>query len=167
MMKAISGLNQSHVNSSYSTDGGHFPELLLWWNGSINMGGCLCLPFPAQQPAGFSTSRGMLVLSLPFLPPLLGYIPVTALPPPHPPTIATTPLFLHPTRPAPLCSVRSPALFVQMEQKRKWKPESTVNPFLGLCSTIVCIPVVFHVAVSTFDDDLNLHWKAVPVFVLF
>lgn len=24
------GLNQIRVNSSYSTDGGHFPELLLW-----------------------------------------------------------------------------------------------------------------------------------------
>lgn len=68
-------------------------------------------------------------------PPLFGYIPVTA------PLSSSTP-------PAPHCSVRSPALFVQMEQKRKWKPESTVNPFLGLCSTIVCIPVVFHLVCS-------------------
>lgn len=29
MMKVISRLNQVHVNSSYSTDDGHFPELLL------------------------------------------------------------------------------------------------------------------------------------------
>lgn len=58
-----------------------------------------------------------------------------------------TPLFLHPTRPAPPCSVRSPALFVQMEQKRKWKPESTVNPFLGLCSTFL---LFFNLLVACF-----------------
>lgn len=58
------------------------------------MGGCLCLPFPAQQPAGFSPSRGLLlVLSLPSLlsPPLSLVIFQSrhpSLPPPHPPLIA-------------------------------------------------------------------------------
>lgn len=136
MMKAISRLNQFHVNSSYSTDSGHFPELLLWWNGSVNMGGYLCLPFPSTAACRLFTVTWSSACPLPPLPP-----PSLWLYSSH-----GTPLFLHPTRPAPPCSVRSPALFVQMEPKRKWKPESTVNPFLGLCSTIVCIPVVFQPA---------------------
>lgn len=44
------------------------------------MGGSLCLPFPAPQPAGFSPSRGApLVLPAPSL---FGDIPVTAALPP-------------------------------------------------------------------------------------
>lgn len=78
-----------------------------------------------------------------------------------PPHLSNTPtsLFLQPTPPTPpLCALSGhPCLFVQMEQKRKWKPESTVNPFLGLCSTIVCIPVVFNRAISV------LWWWFVPI----
>lgn len=85
----------------------------------------------------------------------------------HPPP-TTTPLFLHPTRPAPLCSVRSPALFVQMEQKRKWKPESTVNPFLGLllhyCVHSCCFPPR---CFPRFDVDSYLYQEAAAMFVLF
>lgn len=72
----------------------------------------MSLPFPAQQPAGFSPSRGALVLSLPFFfSSLFGYIPVTVHPPaprspsPHPTLRPHTPL--HPTLPHPcaLCQV--------------------------------------------------------------
>lgn len=146
-MKAISGLNQFHVNSSYSTWWRPFPRTVVVVRRQRQYGGMSLSAFPSAAACRLFTVTWSSACPLPPLPPppspsLFGYIPVTA------PLSSSTP-------PAPHCSVRSPALFVQMEQKRKWKPESTVNPFLGLCSTIVCIPVVFPpCSFHAFDDDL-------------
>lgn len=110
------------------------------------MGGCLCLPFPAHQPAGFSPSRGLLVLSLPSPPlpptPSLWLYSSHGTPLPPPPLSSSTP-------PAPpLCALSGhpPCLF-------RWnrRGNESQSPLLthswDFCSTIVCISAVFHPAV--------------------
>lgn len=144
-MKAISRLNQPHVNSSYSADGSHFPELL-WWNGSVNMGGCLRLPFPAQQPAGFSPSRGLLVLSLPFLSPSLVRFQ-SRQPPTSTPLFPSPPTPPHPTPPLCALSGHPPCLF-RWNRRGNESSESTVNPFLGLFLHYCVNSPVFHLVVS-------------------
>lgn len=140
MMKVISRLNQVHVNSSYSTDDGHFPELLLRWNGSVNMGGMSLSAFPSRAACRLFTITWS-----------------SACPPP-----LSLPLFLvifqsrHPSFPPPppqpsLLSGHPPCLF-------RWnrRGNESQSPLLthswDFGPTIVCTAVVFSISAS-------MHWS--------
>lgn len=157
MMKALGGMNQTHVNTSPTVQTAAISQNCCCGETATSIWGdvSVCL---SQNSSLQAFHRHVVCL-----------FPPSPSPPPSLPLVLfqsrrsfSTHTPTTPTPPRPFCALSGhpPCLF-RWNRRGNESTQSTVNPFLGLCSAIVCIPAIFSTLLPCFDDDfLHLHQES-------
>lgn len=149
MMKALGGMNQTHVNTSPTVQTAAISQNCCCGETATSIWGdvSVCL---SQNSSLQAFHRHVVCL-----------FPPSPSPPPSLPLVLfqsrrsfSTHTPTTPTPPRPFCALSGhpPCLF-RWNRRGNESTQSTVNPFLGLCSAIVCIPAIFSTLLPCFDDD--------------